>query len=312
MQSGALIIVAATGEEFVDFAPYVPSIDNLGRVAFQAGLCDGGHAICVFSESGPAQPVIQSSSQFPEFISHPDINDSLECCFYAKAAGGEGVLLLGGQHNVMARGDIGPLGPTMNALGDIAYRVSDSGREEIRLSTAQGDTVIAMAGEGFASFQGLPVVNDKRSVCFRADLADGRQGIYLWDMGTVRTIAETGAEFGELGRFPSLNDSGCVGFVDPGRGVFVWEVETHCVHSGMESYRGVLLHDEGFVHFGTPAGGTMGVYLGDERVLGMGDSFAESTISEFALNPVSINGRGQIAARVKLEDGRQMIVRVDP
>jgi hypothetical protein len=37
-----------------------------------------------------------------------------------------------------------------------------------------------------------------------------------------------------------------------------------------------------------------------------------ATVVDFALNPVSINERGQMAIRVALEDGRQLILRADP
>jgi hypothetical protein len=37
-----------------------------------------------------------------------------------------------------------------------------------------------------------------------------------------------------------------------------------------------------------------------------------SVVTDFALNPVSINGAGQFAFRLKLEDQKQLIVRADP
>jgi hypothetical protein len=48
------------------------------------------------------------------------------------------------------------------------------------------------------------------------------------------------------------------------------------------------------------------------RVLGVGDRLHGATVVDFALNPVSVNARGQLAIRVALDDGRQFIVRGDP
>ena len=55
----------------------------------------------------------------------------------------------------------------------------------------------------------------------------------------------------------------------------------------------------------------LGIYADGARLVGVGDDFEGSTVVEFALNPVSINGAGQFAARLKLSDGRQFIVRFD-
>jgi hypothetical protein len=37
-----------------------------------------------------------------------------------------------------------------------------------------------------------------------------------------------------------------------------------------------------------------------------------STVAELASNPVSVNAVGQVAIRVRLTDGRQLILRADP
>ncbi|HJV68969.1 hypothetical protein, partial [Ideonella sp.] len=66
----------------------------------------------------------------------------------------------------------------------------------------------------------------------------------------------------------------------------------------------------------TPAGGRLGLYTGTDpirhRLLGLGDTVFGATVVDFALNPVSINGLGQMAIRVALGDRRQFILRGDP
>jgi len=44
----------------------------------------------------------------------------------------------------------------------------------------------------------------------------------------------------------------------------------------------------------------------------VGGTLCDSTVAGFALNPVSINSAGQLAIRVMLEGGRQLILRADP
>ncbi|MCC6677322.1 MAG: hypothetical protein IT436_09270 [Phycisphaerales bacterium] len=49
-----------------------------------------------------------------------------------------------------------------------------------------------------------------------------------------------------------------------------------------------------------------------DLLLEIGGPLLGSTITEFALNPVSINSAGRLAIRLRLADGRQAIVRADP
>jgi hypothetical protein len=83
------------------------------------------------------------------------------------------------------------------------------------------------------------------------------------------------------------------------------------------SYRGALIDEAGRVVFcATPAGGALDIYRGpdpkEDRVLGVGDACAGSTVAEFALNPVSINAAGHFAVRVRLADGRGLVLRAEP
>jgi hypothetical protein len=50
-----LELIASTGERFSDFAPYVPSVNDVGTVAFQAdtdGRWSGFHGLPVITGSG--------------------------------------------------------------------------------------------------------------------------------------------------------------------------------------------------------------------------------------------------------------------
>lgn len=212
-----------------------------------------------------------------------------------------------------------------------------------------GATVIATAeSDGhFSGFQGLPVINRQGTVAFRADLGDGGQGIYTWSQGTVTPVVTTTSatgpaapdddrpRFRQLGRFPTINDAGTLAFagvlesglpgiftVGQGRPTPVTAIDSA---GPFESFRGVLLDDAGaMVFYATPRGGELAIYRGPDPVaapvLAIGEPldppldarWHDTPVRAFVLNPVSINGVGQLAIRVEFADGEQAIIRADP
>ncbi|MCC6426159.1 MAG: hypothetical protein IT435_04995 [Phycisphaerales bacterium] len=121
-----------------------------------------------------------------------------------------------------------------------------------------------------------------------------------------------------------MNDAGVVAFCatlrNGGSAVFTTTGGEHLplvdTTAGFESFHGVLINNASHrVFYATPNGGSLGVFIGPDAkrdlLLGIGSSFLESTIAEFALNPVSINDAGPLAIRVRLADQRQLIVRAD-
>ena len=62
--------------------------------------------------------------------------------------------------------------------------------------------------------------------------------------------------------------------------------------------------------------GGLGIYSGTDpltdKILAVGEAMLGSVVTEFALNPVSINDAGQLAIRIKLANGREMIIRYEP
>jgi hypothetical protein len=328
--------IATNDDRFVDFAPYVPAINDAGIVAFQATLPDGQSGLFTSDGAAIAEVAVTASAACPvrQFASHPDINLAGSLAVYATLkSGAEAVLLLRADGSLAASdahdgfAGIGPLGPTLNEHGEIAVRgTSPAGRACIGVRRRDARFhAIAEAGERFRGFEGLPVVNGRGQVAFRADLPDGRQGVFVHRDGQCAAIATTGSGFEEIGRFPTLDDRGTVAFVARrtagAAGVFT--ASPHgpaCVvdaAAGFESFRGVLVDDAGLVAFyGTPVGGRLGIYTGTDplrhRLLGLGDALFGAAVADFALNPVSVNGRGQLAIRVALDDGRRFILRADP
>ena len=285
-------------------------------------------------DGGKISRVAESaSSDFASIDSHPDINTSGTLSFYARLQSGrQGVLLTrnGEEINLTGLGEplksLGPLGPTMNDEGTVAFRANlQSGAAGIFTGSRERIVTIAETGSVYSAFHGLPVISDKGTVVFRADLQGRGQGIYLARGASHETIVETGDRFSDLGLFPSMNDAGMVAFGATlkagGAGIFaVINGRTQRLvdkAAPFESFRGVLINRAGLVVFyATPKRGGLGIYSGPDpiadRILSLGDPLFGSAVTEFALNPVSVNEAGQIAIRVGLADKRQAILRIDP
>ncbi|OWQ84493.1 hypothetical protein CDN98_18420 [Roseateles terrae] len=331
--------VARTDGRFSDFKPYVPSINDAGVVCFQAGLRNGGTGLFTAKAGGAevAEIAVSGSASCPvaAFTSHPDINDHGDVTAYARLPSGDEVLALlrpGAAWQIVGSRQglygIGPLGPTMNESGRVALRATTArGTASIELWDGHQFTSVAEAGDTFSGFAGLPVVNAQGDVAFRASLRDSREGVFLRTCdGLCRPVAVTGGDFEDIAPFPTLNDLGAVAFVARPRSSADWGIYVATSdgltcwrgpYPDFASYRGVLMNRQGpAVFYGTPTGGTLGIYSGSrpkaQRLLGLGDPLLGSTVTDFALNPVSVNERGQIAVRVALQNGRQYILRGDP
>ena len=325
-----LTLIATTGDRFCDFAPYVPAASDDGTVAFQAALAGGGTG--VFTGSGEAVDEAAGPS-LVRVTSHPDRNGVGMMSFYGdRQDGGRGVFLL---HDARLEtvadtsvefSAIGPLGPTMNDAGTVAFR-ADRSPGVSGIFTGDGKDVVAVVetDSRWRRFHGLPVITRSGALVFRADRADNVQGIYCHYEGSIGTVAESGDFFETLSLFPSANDDGTVAFAATlragGAGIFTAAEGgiTRIADTGgaFEAYRAALITDGGnVVVLATPRGGSLGLFDGadpvEDRILAVGDQFLGSNVAELASNPVSVNAVGQVAIRVTLTDGRQLILRADP
>jgi hypothetical protein len=324
-------VIATTGDRFSDFAPYVASVNDAGIVAFQAALEGGGTG--VFTGSGGPVAQVAGAAILAGVTSHPDLNGLGALSFYADlAGGGQGVFLRrDGRLQSVAdtRGpfaSIGPLGPTMNDAGMIAFRADrTAGLSGIFVGDSGAITMVADTEGRWSQFHGLPVINGSGTVVFRADRKDGLQGIYAAAAGSIRTVAETGDLFEALAHFPSINDHGTVAFAatlrSAGEGIFRVDegriTQISDTGRAFEGYRGALIAGDGsVVRIATPRAGSLGLFAGSDpeadRILGVGDSLLGSTVTELASNPVSVSAAGHVAIRVRLMDGKQLILRADP
>jgi hypothetical protein len=330
-QATSWSLIATTGEEFTSFSPYVASVTNDGRVAFQAALHDGGTG--VFVGSGTELVVASDQPSGCKVTSHPDVNDAGWVSYYGELEGGSAGLLLqrenhldvlvGAEHGFSS---IGPAGPTMNEAGAVAFRAGRrDGTSGVYLRNPNGDlTVIAETGKRWVRFHGLPVAREDGGVVFRADMIDGRAGIYAAAEGLVQTVVETGERFGSLGRFPAVDPRGAVVFAateaSGGDAVVVTadgQAVTVVGESGaFASIRGVIpLGAGGYVRIATPRGGHLGLFSGPDplhdRILAIGDPLLGSEVCDLAANPVSTSAAGHLAVRAVLTDGREVVLRAD-
>ena len=324
-------VIATTGERFADFAPYVPSVNDSGTVAFQAALQRGGTG--VFTGNGGEVAEAADRSQLAGATSHPDLNGAGEMSFYGDLPnGGQGVFLLhDGRLQTIAdtRGSfasIGPLGPTMNDAGAVAFRADRTvGVGGVFVWDGSAVVTVAETDSRWSAFHGLPVITSNGTIVFRADRLDGIQGIYAARAGSIRTVVESGDVFESFGLFPSANDHETVSFAATlrvgGAGIFIADddrinriVDTD---GAFEACRGALITNAGeVVIIATPRGGSLGLFAGRDpgadRIVAVGDPLLDSTVTELAANPVSVNTVGQVAIRATLADGTQVILRSDP
>ncbi len=323
-------MIAATGERFTGFAPYVASVNDAGVVAFQAALAGGGSG--VFMGSGASVTELVGPPELAGVTSHPDVNRTGATSFYADLPdGGQGVFLLRDE-SLQAIADtrgglasVGPLGPTMNDAGTVAFRADpEAGVSGIFAGDDAAVSTVADTESGWSTFHGLPVIDEAGTVVFRADRDDGVEGIYAARGGRTWPVAETGDLFESLAHFPSANDHGTVAFAATLRshGAAIATVDDSGVtiidtEGAFESFRGALIAGTvAVVRIATPRGGSLGLFSGPDpsadRILAIGDSLFGSTVVDFAANPVSINAAGQVAIRASLADDRQLILRADP
>ena len=319
--------IATSGDRYARFSPYVASVNDAGLVAFQAERADGTHAVCL--GDGRAVDETPLGEGIVAVTSHPDVNTRGDVSFYAEdpSGGGAVVTALEGGMRLHAAGFhwIGPAGPTMNERGAVAFR-GDRAENVAGIHVVAGGQVRTIAEQGarFTGFLGLPLIDETGGVVFRADRRDGVHGIYRAEEagGDPAPLVESGDELRAIAPFPSWTADGGIAFVgtrtEGGDGAWIvrgGELTSVPDGDAFETHRGCLVTGDTLIRIATPAGGTLGLFSGSDperdRILGVGDALAGSTVEAFAANPVSMNRRGQLAITVVLTDQRELVLRAD-
>lgn len=313
--------VAETDDRFCDFAPYVPAVLENGDVLLSARTSAGKwHVFRLDGEN------VADAFTSTEVCSHPAFGGGV-LAVYAAQSNSERIVLAGGDGAFKSIAHAGPLGPTLNANGVVAFRTELPGGLQ-QIGTFDGNARIHADSSQFSRFHGLPLAMTDGSVVFRADRHDGVYGIFRSVENGIVPIALTGERFNLLNNFPSALDDAvafCATSLSGQSNAYIARdgVITPLLRdaSAFESMRGVLIDSRGRVTFyATPASGEfvgkLAIFQTDgaqtDCLLAIGASMDDSIVDEFALNPVSINLAGRVAIRVKLENGKQKILVFDP
>jgi hypothetical protein len=333
-------VVAQTGATLASFGPYVPSLSDDGRVAFQAALTDGGSGVFTAdggADDGPIECLL-AHDLVEGIVSHPDVDARGRVSVYVERRGARGraVLLVAGDRvtELAAVGAtltwIGPAGPTMDEEGRVAFRADTAdGAHAVFLADERSSAEVATSADGvWTGFQGLPLALPGGGVGLRADRADGSEAIVVREVaGGWRVVADTrDGLLRALGRFPCANREGAIAFaatlaatgadavaVDRGTGPEI----AFDAGDAFASFRGALIAGDGsLVVLGTPRGGGLGLFRGPDtvrdRLVAIGDELLGSVVDDLAANPVSVNATGQVVVRVRLADARELVLRFDP
>ncbi|MFO0591356.1 MAG: choice-of-anchor tandem repeat NxxGxxAF-containing protein [Polyangiaceae bacterium] len=292
-----------------------PDIDHQGASCVYGALASGHEAILLLKD-GAAISLADTSGPFKSIGPlGPTMNDHGTVVFRADTKSGRsGVFTTSSSGSIVTIADTSSFAgfqglPVITNKGTIVFRADlSTGGHGIYLSRARGHghepvpEAVVETGARFRTLGLFPCANNEDTVVFAATLIGGGAGIFRASNGDIR------ANNGDI-RARS-------GDVRAGDGDIRTIADTN---SAFESFRGALINDSGTVIFyATPRGGQLGIYAGAgadhvrDAVLSIGDPLFGSTVVELALNPVSINQRGQLAIRIRLANTRQLIVRADP
>jgi hypothetical protein len=286
------IAEAAPGRSLVSFAPYVPSVDAEGRVAFQARRADGTTAVLVGDGSAPARALdVAAAYRDHEVVSHPAIAAG-GTSFYAKRGEHEVLLVHDGaiadavlDNRYPGLASLGPLGPTTDPLdergtGTFAFRGTAQHRPIV--GTWRDGIVTLLDDKTLPRHFGLPLVVNE-SVIVRADDVRGRSVVLEMRGQEQHVLLSTGRALASLGAFVSADEARVaigVRRTDGREALFEIVRESGLVRPLLEagadfsSLRGVIVAGAHTVFYATPHDGELAVYLLDReprRIVGLGD-----------------------------------------
>jgi len=327
------VCIAQTNQYLADFAPYVPAVNALGQVAFQATLSEGGSGVFV-GDGQRLYPLAEAQNpHLLDFYSHPVLDPQGAVSIYARNRQGQSGLWhwQAGLWRCLSAPSLspGPLGPTGNACSQVAFRAWLPNQSQGIFCTAleleQPAHLVAQTGQHFSAFHGLPVMLEQGKVLFRASTEPGQEGIYAWTGTQIESLVTSGEHFCQLGHFPAANAQGelvFAGTLDSGVDALLLlrqgrlETLLDTASTPFVQIRGGLINGAGqVVFFARQAHSQLGVYAlsgsAIKPLLGLGDRLWGASLTDLALNAVSFSDQNQLALRVILSDQRQLILRTE-
>lgn len=226
-EGGKIVEVAPEGYMAAD-----PKINSLGDAVF--AVFDEVKTLGIFAylanERRVAQVYKPGEAFGLESVGSPHLNSRGDLSFIGRTVDGQRVLVGKKQDNYFKYAEEGASGisyifsPDFNERGRAAAKVrlgktderSENQPDEIRIWNADGETVVAAKDRDadpssvFAGFGNTVSLNDRGDVAFRADLAEGGAGLFIFEAegGKPKQIASS-ADFSEIEYFAvKLNNRG--------------------------------------------------------------------------------------------------------
>lgn len=157
----------------------------------------------------------------------PAINDVGQVAFWGVSSSREAGIFVGDGNSLKMIADTSGefsflgVGPSINDRGTVAF-LAGLDRGDAGYFTSKGATTTPIAdSSGQFNFQriptldnlfGEPVINDRETVAFRADLDSGGKGIFSSTKDRIRTIIDPSSELTTFGITPDINAKGTVVF----------------------------------------------------------------------------------------------------
>ncbi|MFN8670936.1 MAG: choice-of-anchor tandem repeat NxxGxxAF-containing protein [Candidatus Sericytochromatia bacterium] len=316
--------------DYEDFSPYVSSINNNSVLSFQATLKEGKSGIYI-SEKNKVNCIIKTDNKFKEFFSHPDINNAKNITFYANKHDGEEGVYLSKNNEIYTifsvikneLNYIGPLGPTINEKNLVSFRATYNGIEAIYYGSINKSILIADNKDFFKSFHGLPVINDNNEIAFRTTLKNNREAIYLHKNNENICLVDTTNNFSSISSFISLNNFGEVIFAgklkNGEENIFIYKngnIEALFYNKMFDSFRGALINNNrNIIFYATTKNEGLGVFAYNNneiiKIISFEEKLFNAPVIDFALNPVSLNDKGEIVLRIKDSNNIHSIISVN-
>lgn len=275
--------IAMTGPAFSMLTQDI-ALNDLGTVAF-GGVSPGGVNGIYTGSGGPWTTVFQPPG--PSLLSMPDINNAGTVLFSQQLpTGQEAILKWTGGAPAVIYDTSGPfqhfVGETLNNAGVVTFLGEwDPGAGPGGGWGIYTDGLLEVAHQSgpYDVFSGAPDINDAHQVAFQARLDSGVTGIFVNTgvPGAVPfTVADTSGPLFALSPFPSINSAGYVAY---------WA--------------------------DLDAGGR-DLYIGNERVIGTGDTLNGQIITEVDVFSGGLNDYGQMAFWARFADGSEGVFRATP
>jgi Ca2+-binding RTX toxin-like protein len=307
---------------------FEPSINSSGKVSFannETSQLTDENGNVILDENN--QPIIQLDKSTIKIGDGEEVTTLVESNVPSETFGGSEINDRGTV--LYVAGNLLDI-PVDSPVATRIYTISEEGTKTEIASTdgifnSFDVGIDTIGGDGpVTSLDISPSINENDEVAFNAGLDTGGQGVFVYD-GETKEIANSDGEFDQFSS-PDINDDGAIAFLaqrdDGSRGIYTNTYgETKTLvddSSNFSSFNSQpAFNNNGEVAFFAELDdGSSGIFvaseIGSEKIIGVGDELAGSTVEELVIVQEGLNDSGQVAFQAKLGDGNFAIFRVDP